>query len=607
MRNPVTVLENLKSKSCNENYKFERLYRNLYNSEFYLLAYSNIYAKEGNMTKGMDGKTIDGMSMSRMQGIIDAVKNHSYKPYPARRQYIKKKNGKLRPLGMPSIDDKLVQEIAKMILENIYEDTFSNKSHGFRPNKSCHTALNQIQVSFTGVKWFIEGDIKAFFDNIDHQILISILRKRIQDEYFIGLIWKFLKAGYVENWRFHKTYSGTPQGSVISPILSNIYLNELDKYMEEYQKEFCKGACKKENPVYRKIRKSLESAKLKYAVYQNTNTTEKNELYMQKIREIKKDMMKVRYSDEMDKEYRRFQYVRYADDFIIGIIGNKDDATTVKTDIKSFLQTRLKLEMSEEKTLITNSKDKARFLSFDITTSKNNVPIRNKHGNTFRSHFGRIKLYIPKEIWMKKLLELKALKISYGKDKKEIWKPSSRPYLKDLNPMEILKQCNAEIRGLYNYYKIANNATILHKFKYVIEYSMYKTLAQKYKSNISSIKKKFNINGKFGIMYNTKKEQKTLYFYDDGFKRCKSYAASDTDTKPVTRKYNTIKSIVKRLKSGTCELCDNTNCHIQVHQVRKLKHLTGKSDWEKVMILKNRKTLALCEKCHKKVHDGNID
>lgn len=214
MRNPIDVLNSLKSKSCNENYKFERLYRNLYNPDFYLLAYQNIYANEGNMTEGADGKTIDGMGMNRINGLIAQMKNHSYQPKPARRTYIKKKNGKLRPLGIPSVDDKLVQEIVRMILESIYDDSFSERSHGFRPNRSCHTALKQIKCEFTAVKWFIEGDIKGFFDNIDHQIMVALLRKRIQDEYFLALVWKFLKAGYLEDWVYHKTYSGTPQGGL---------------------------------------------------------------------------------------------------------------------------------------------------------------------------------------------------------------------------------------------------------------------------------------------------------------------------------------------------------------------------------------------------------
>lgn len=252
MRSPQNVLESLKSKACNYGYSYERLYRNLYNPEFYLLAYQNIYAKEGNLTAGTDGLTIDGMSTKRIDTLIASLKDFNYKPHPARRTYIDKHGNpqKKRPLGIPSFNDKLLQEVIRMILESIYEDTFSIHSHGFRPNRSCHTALLEVKKRFTGVKWFVEGDIKGCFDNVDHHVLVDILRRRIKDEHFIGLIWKFLKAGYMEDWVYHNTYSGTPQGSIISPILANIYLNELDVFMDEYSKRFNTGKCRRRSKAY---------------------------------------------------------------------------------------------------------------------------------------------------------------------------------------------------------------------------------------------------------------------------------------------------------------------------------------------------------------------
>ena len=161
MRSPTNVLESLKSKACNRDYRYERLYRNLYNPEFYLLAYQSIYAKEGNLTAGTDGLTIDGMSTKRIDTLIASLKDFSYKPHPARRTYIDKQGNpqKKRPLGIPSFNDKLLQEVIRMILESIYEGTFSTHSHGFRPHRSCHTALLEVKKRFTGVKWFVEGDI----------------------------------------------------------------------------------------------------------------------------------------------------------------------------------------------------------------------------------------------------------------------------------------------------------------------------------------------------------------------------------------------------------------------------------------------------------------
>ena len=210
MRNSEKVLNSLLEHSSNLNYKFERLYRILFNEEMYAVAYQKIYPNEGNHTCGTDGKNIDGMSIERIKSLIESLKDESYQPHPSRRTYIPKKNGKMRPLGIPAIDDKLVQEVVKMILEAIYEEQFETCSHGFRPHRSCHTALDYIKTAFTGVKWFIEGDIKGFFDNINHDVMIDILHVRIKDERFLRLLRKFLKAGYMEQWRFHKTYSGTP-------------------------------------------------------------------------------------------------------------------------------------------------------------------------------------------------------------------------------------------------------------------------------------------------------------------------------------------------------------------------------------------------------------
>ena len=264
-RNPEKILNSLTQHSSDLAYKFERLYRLLFNEEMYYIAYQSIYAKQGNMTKGVDGKTIDGFSISHIERLIGTLKDETYQPNPSQRVYIPKKSGKMRPLGIPSFIDKLLQEVIKMILEAIYEGSFENSSHGFRPQRSPQTALWSIQKTFNGTKWFIEGDIKGFFDNIDHEVLIAILSERISDMRFLRLIRKFLNAGYVEDWVFHKSYSGTPQGGIISPILANIYLDKFDKYIKEYTEKFNKGKRRKENPIVKRFgqRKAKLVAKLK--------------------------------------------------------------------------------------------------------------------------------------------------------------------------------------------------------------------------------------------------------------------------------------------------------------------------------------------------------
>jgi group II intron reverse transcriptase/maturase len=314
MRNSEKVLNSLSEHSLNLNYKFERLYRILFNEEMYAVAYQKIYPNEGNMTCGTDGKSIDGMSIERIKTLIETLKDENYQPHPSRRTYIPKKNGKLRPLGIPSVDDKLVQEVMRIILEAIYEGQFETCSHGFRRHRSCHTALDYVKSAYTGAKWFIEGDIKGFFDNINHDVMINLLRERITDERFLRLIRKFLNAGYIEEWNFHKTYSGTPQGGVISPILANIYLDKFDKYVKGYISEFDKGKLRQRNPESKKIEK--RKYRLVKKLEKEENVEKRKEL-SKTIKEMGKLRAAIPSNNEMDESYKRLKYVRYADDWLV--------------------------------------------------------------------------------------------------------------------------------------------------------------------------------------------------------------------------------------------------------------------------------------------------
>jgi group II intron reverse transcriptase/maturase len=326
-------------------------------------AYRSIAKSQGSMTVGADGLTLDNMSTSRINRIIASLKDHSYQPNPARRVYIAKKNNpkKTRPLGIPSADDKLVQEVVRMILEAIYEPGFSAYSHGFRPKRSCHTALLEVQTLFTGAKWVIEGDIKACFDSFDHNVLIDILRRRIHDEHFIGLMWKFLKAGYMEQWEYHSTFSGTPQGSGMSPILANIYLSELDNFIDNYKMEFDEGK------TNRKTGKDYVKARYAYDKRRAAlNSAEDRAEAVREFKEAQKKMLQTPRHPAIEPEYKRLQYNRYADDFVVGVIGSKADAENVKNDIKEFLSNKLKLTLSDEKTKVTHSGEMIRYLGYDF-------------------------------------------------------------------------------------------------------------------------------------------------------------------------------------------------------------------------------------------------
>jgi group II intron reverse transcriptase/maturase len=606
MRNPIIVLETLSEKSGDSSYKFDRLYRNLYNREFYLLAYQNIYAKDGNMTPGSDGTTIDGMSLERIDKIIATMRDHSYQPKPAKRTYIKKKNGKMHPLGIPSSNDKIVQEVVRMILESIYEPTFSKYSHGFRPDKSCHTALSQLHVTFSGVKWFIEGDISACFDSFDHHVLIEILRRRIADEYFIALMWKFLKAGFMEQWTYKHTYSGTPQGSGMSPLLANIYLNELDNFMAQYKENFTKGKHGKRNPEYRQIERRLE--KIRKENKENWQKLDKESKLegLRNQKKIRRLMHNLPTRVPIDPDYRRLQYCRYADDFIISVIGSKEDANAVKADIKQFLTDKLKLTLSDEKTKITHCKDKALFLGYEITTIKNPTVKRNTNGMFRRAGSGAIALYVPYEKWRNKLLDYNAMRIK-AIDGEEKWNPVHRGILINLPDIAIIQKYNAEIRGLYNYYRLAHNASVIGKFAFIMEYSMYKTYARKYDSSVSKIINKYSINGVFSIPYDTKDGKKYCIFYNEGFARKEIPLKGEVDVMPRYAKRKEYRGQIKRLKAEICELCHKENVPVVMHHVRKLKDLKGNAEWENVMLMLRRKSLAVCNDCHDLIHKITLE
>lgn len=604
MRNPENVLESLKTQAKNPNYKYQRLYRNLYNPEFYLRAYGRIQANPGNMTKGSDGKTIDGMSMKRINALIEKLRDFSYQPAPARRVYIPKANGKMRPLGVPSFEDKLVQEVVRMILESIYEPTFMNCSHGFRPKRSCHTAMAYVKTNFTGTKWFVEGDIKGCFDNVDHHVLVDILRRRIQDEQFIALIWKFLRAGYMECWEYYNTYSGTPQGSVISPILANIYMNELDVFMNEYAEDFNKGSKRRINPEYKHKLDVCRGKEERLKRNLDKYSDEEIASLKKEIRERRNELKTIHYADPMDETFRRITYVRYADDFLIGVIGSKKDAEKVKEDVGRFIRTKLHLEMSEEKTLITHGADFARFLGFDVAICNKQMQKGTKKGYTKRSNYGKVLINVPKEKWVNKLTKYGALKIHYDKqDGHEIWEPVKRTELMNLNDAEIVRRYNAEIRGLYNYYRIAHNVTVLNGFYYVMQYSMLKTFAGKYKSHISKIWRKYRKGKDFVVTHQTAKGTKEVKFYHDGFRWDTTRLSWDADKMDVYVLRSEHREISARIRKKTCEWCGKSCDCLEMHHVRKLKQLTGKTEWEKLMLQMHRKTLALCPECHAKIHN----
>lgn len=568
--------------------KFDKLYTKLYNKNLWLYAYQQIYAKPGNMTPGTDGKTIDGMSEAKIDRIIEDLKASRYKPQPVRREYIPKRNGGKRPLGIPCWEDKLLQVVMKHILEAIYEPKFLDVSHGFRPNRSCHTALHSV-TRMNGTRWWIEGDIKGCFDNIDHNTLLAILGKVITDNRFLHLVKQLLEAGYMEKWEYHQTYSGTPQGGNLSPILSNIYLHELDKAIMGYTQFFKKGDGRAKDREWKRILNRRYKAKKR--AEESGDWT----LY----RELGNQLRSMKAMHEQDKDFRRMHYVRYADDFLIGINGSREDAEEVKNWLRTFLKESLKVELSEEKTLITNSKDKARFLSYEIQRWGGNKVVRQSDGKLQRVATHNLGLFIPKD-------RVREYVKRYGNPQQ--WQGKSRTQLFNNSELEILLTYNMELRGFLNYYILAHNFTkVGGAIIKIANESFFKTLAAKRQSSRAKVMRSMKqAPGDFRLHVNVKGEAReyrlvgsTKQFSEQRTKR------EELDVIPNTIKYYDYTEIGQRLNAHKCEWCNQIG-KVEVHHVRKLKDLNKKQEWEKVMIARQRKTLVLCDLCHDKLHAGKL-
>lgn len=595
MKPTMEILTKLQENSKkNHDEVFTRLYRYLLRPDIYYVAYQHLYSNKGAGTKGVTDDTADGFSEIYIENIIEALKNEMYQPKPVRRTYIKKSNGKMRPLGLPVFTDKLIQEAIRMILEAIYEPIFSDYSHGFRPARSCHTALAQIKKEFTGARWFIEGDIKGCFDNINHAVLVEIINQKIKDARFLKLIRSFLKAGYMEDWKYHKTYSGCPQGGIISPILANIYLNELDRHVMKIKKEFDVATKARYTPEYTKLvglRQRLHN-KIK-----NSNGIEREKL-IEEYKSATAQMLKLPAKQCDDK---KIKYVRYADDFLIAVNGNRQDCEKIKQELTEFISTTLKMELSQEKTLITHSNTPARFLGYDVRVRRDQQ-IKPKGKFKTRSMNNKVELSIPFKNKIEKFLFSNGI-VKQRSDNGKL-EPIHRPQLLNRTDLEIVTIYNAELRGICNYYGLASNFNKLIYFNYLMEYSCLKTLAGKHRSKVSKIRAMYKDGtGKWAIPYETKTVIKKMYFAN--YADCKGKKFTDIVPQTAKNYSHDVTTLESRLKAKICEVCGCTESdRYEIHHVNKVKNLKGKSEWEKIMIAKRRKTIVVCHKCHMAIHHG---
>jgi group II intron reverse transcriptase/maturase len=589
MRNADTILGIIRERG-KQGLPVEDVYRQLYNPALYLMAYANLSANKGALTKGSTSETVDGMSLEKINGIIEQLRAERYRWTPARRVHIPKKTGKTRPLGLPSWSDKLLQEVIRLILDAYFEPQFNSHSHGFRPNRGCHTALKDIVNHGNGTVWFIEGDISRCFDTINHQRLMSILKENIHDNRFLRLIHNLLEAGYVDNWRYHKTLSGAPQGGVISPLLANIYMDQLDQFVEKQLKpQYNRGEKRKENPEYQWLRGAARYAR-KIGNYQ-------------RYKQLTQQSRRIRSGVAIDPDYRRLHYTRYADDFLLCFIGPKDEAVEIKSRLQEFLQTTLSLELSEEKTLITHHNNPARFLGYEIVVQRTNN-VRDRNGR--RSINGQIGLRVPADVVNAKVARyLKA------------GKPVPRPELIQEHDVDIVSRYQAEYRGIVQYYKYARNIEALRKLHWYMNESLVRTLANKHKLSKAQILKKYKAmvdtpTGKLTCLKVTvlRENQRPLEVYFGGLPLQRQTTGTITDVDPTSLKIGNPRrlTLIKRLEAQSCELCGATE-HIEVHHIRKMADLKTKGRnpkplWVIRMAAIKRKTLVVCHDCHVAIHQG---
>ncbi|MDX9859242.1 MAG: reverse transcriptase domain-containing protein [candidate division Zixibacteria bacterium] len=587
MRNAETCLTVIRKRG-EQRLPIDDLYRQLFNPLLYLQAYGKISRNAGAMTPGSTPETVDGMSLAKIHGIIDAVRHERYRFRPVRRTYIPKTNGKVRPLGIPTWSDKLLQEVIRMLLEAYYEPQFSDCSHGFRPERGCHTALRQVYHHWRGTVWFIEGDIRGCFDSIDHEVLLSILRENIRDNRFVRLLASLLKAGYLEDWKYYGTPSGTPQGGIVSPILANIYLDRLDHFIEsELLPDYNHGSTRTANRPYRNIFFQQRYWRLKGDA--------------EKAHALRKQMQKLPSVHLDDPTYRRLKYIRYADDFLLGFVGTKTEAEQIKQQLATFLQTQLRLELSEDKTLVTHARsDAARFLGYDVTMTHDD----RKHTKGRRSVNGVVSLRVPKDVIHTKCQPY----LKHGE-------PMHRSELLNHSVYDIIAQYQWEYRGIVNFYRMAHNLRDLDRLKGVMQRSLVKTLAGKLRISPPTVYQQYRevIHTKDGHLLSSlavtieRAGKRPLVARWGGIPLTWSMHVTLDDT-PVRFWSANTTSLVERLLADTCELCGSHD-GVQVHHIRAMKDLktmgrTVKPLWVQVMAARSRKTLVLCHSCHVNVHAG---
>jgi len=563
--------------------------------EVLTLAYELIKSNPGNMTRGSSPETLDGTSLAYLREIRNKLKAGTYEFSPARRVYIPKAGGSgsgsgsgKRPLSVVNPREKIVQKAIQLTLEAIYEPCFLPSSHGFRPQRGCHTALKQIKYGFRDMSWVVDADIEGLFDNVDHKTLLKLLRTRVDCDKSIALIKRSLEAGFVVGGTGGKTRKGTPQGSILSPLLGNIVLHELDKFMLQLKNGYWRGKARRVNPEHRRFEYLIQKA----------------ECVVTK-RRLRRDMWKVKYSkDPVDPNFRRLSYVRYTDDFIVGLIGPLSEAKEIQEQISGFLEGTLKLNLSSEKTkLVDFGKNTVNFLGTLIRGSRKKF---NKPVITVKSH-GQLKKVIatPRTNLEAPIRSMfaKAKLNGFFKQKGDAYYPTALKRLVNLDHADILGYYNSVARGILYYYSFTDNHARLGTFVHRLKHSCALTLALKYK--LRRMSKTF---AKFG---------KTLdcpatgaqFRLEPSYSKTGRFLINPTEpSKVLAKRWNA--KLTKSSLHLSCLVCGESK--VEMHHVRRIrdlqqKYAKGQIDfWTKQLAAINRKQVPLCKKHHMQLHRGKL-
>ncbi|WP_227807041.1 group II intron reverse transcriptase/maturase [Mulberry dwarf phytoplasma] len=555
------LLNRIQTKSLNKITLKKELQQGMNSLDNITFAFNKVAGNDGAGTHGTDGQTIDGKDWNYIIKLNDKYRNNQYRPKPLRRVYIPKPNGDKRPLGIPTIDDRIIQQAMYQLLNPFYEVKFSKWSYGFRPDKSPHDAIKRIKDRFKGIKWLIKIDIKGFFDTINHDILLKIFNEDIRKAKTLKTIKQWLEAGIMDNWVFQKTFSGTPQGGIISPLLANVYLHEVDEKME---KLVVKGTPKrKSNPKYKKIQRLgfLRKAKVASDININPNI--------------------------------RVEYIRYADDFIIGCTGTIEQANELKQKVVSWLVRDLGLSISYDKSKIVPAHKGTKFLSYLIRV---NPTASSKNKSARKSLNGKTDIRIPKEEIDNRCQRW----VRVSKKKTKIIHNSQLHYRDEL---EIIQSYKRIVEGIIRYFAYGRNLSQLIKLAYFAEYSCLMTIAGKYKTSIARVRKKLNRGqGTWGVKYTkkTKPRYETWPKYTwDRIKRMRRYKDINPDIIPNPNTFLGRTRLTDRLKAEKCEGCQRIDNKLEIHHAKTVRN----RNWQSVM---NKLTMVLCKKCHRRKTNEQI-